>query len=297
MKMKIIFYLIFFHLGFYVKGQELNAQVVVNSDLVNQTNQQIFKTLERALNEFINTQVWTNKDFLNQERISCSFVFNLSGYSNDKFEATLQVQSERPVFNTNYNSPILNYLDKDIIFSYQEFQPLFFNESSFESNLVSILSFYAYVIIGLDAETFSPNGGSIFFDQARQIVNIAQSTSQKGWKPSDGIRNRFWLIDSLRSNTFREYRQSLFMYHRDGLDTMVDNPESGKISIMKAINNMETLFQRRPNAFLLQIFFDAKVEEIVNIFKEGPKVDFKKTEEILKKIAPFFGSRWKQIKA
>ena len=264
---------------------------------MNQTNQQIFKTLERALNEFINTQVWTNKDFLNQERISCSFVFNLSGYSNDKFEATLQVQSERPVFNTNYNSPILNYLDKDIIFSYQEFQPLFFNESSFESNLISILSFYAYVIIGLDAETFSPNGGSIFFDQARQIVNIAQSTSQKGWKPSDGIRNRFWLIDSLRSNTFREYRQSLFIYHRDGLDTMVDNPESGKISIMKAINNMETLFQRRPNAFLLQIFFDAKVEEIVNIFKEGPKVDFKKTEEILKKIAPFFGSRWKQIKA
>ena len=125
MKMKIIYYLIFLHLGFNLKGQELNAQVIVNSDLVNQTNQQIFKTLERALNEFINTQVWTNKDFLNQERISCSFVFNLSGYSNDKFEATLQVQSERPVFNTNYSSPILNYLDKDIIFSYQEFQPLF----------------------------------------------------------------------------------------------------------------------------------------------------------------------------
>ena len=162
MKMKIMFYLIFLHLGFNLKGQELNAQVIVNSDLVNQTNQQIFKTLERALNEFINTQVWTNKDFLNQERISCSFVFNLSGYSNDKFEATLQVQSERPVFNTNYSSPILNYLDKDIIFSYQEFQPLFFNESSFESNLISIISFYAYVIIGLDAETFSPNGGSIF---------------------------------------------------------------------------------------------------------------------------------------
>ena len=162
MKIKIIYYLIFLHLGFNLKGQELNAQVIVNSDLVNQTNQQIFKTLERALNEFINTQVWTNKDFLNQERISCSFVFNLSGYSNDKFEATLQVQSERPVFNTNYSSPILNYLDKDIIFSYQEFQPLFFNESSFESNLISIISFYAYVIIGLDAETFSPNGGNIF---------------------------------------------------------------------------------------------------------------------------------------
>ena len=297
MKMQILLYLIFLHLVFDLRGQELNAQVIVNSDLVNQTNQQIFKTLERALNEFINTQVWTNKDFLNQERITCSFVFNLSGYSNDKFEASLQVQSERPIFNTNYNSPILNYLDKDIIFSYQEFQPLFFNESRFESNLISIISFYAYVILGLNAETFSRNGGSIFFDQARQIVNIAQTTSQKGWKPSDGIRNRFWLIDALRSNTFREYRQSLFIYHREGLDTMVNDPLSGKISIMKALNNLKTLFQRRPNAFLLQIFFDAKVEEIVNLFEDGPKVDFKETEEILKKIAPFFGSRWKQIKA
>ena len=113
----------------------------------------------------------------------------------------------------------------------------------------------------MDAETFSPNGGSIFFDQARQIVNIAQSTSQKGWKPSDGIRNRFWLIDSLRSNTFREYRQSLFVYHRDGLDTMVDNPESGKISIMKAINNMETLFQRRPMHFYFKFSLMQKLKK------------------------------------
>ena len=296
MKQIIIFFLIIIHLGFNIKAQELNAQIIINSDLVNQTNQQIFKTLERALNEFINTQVWTNKEFLNQERISCSFVFNLTGYINDKFEASLQVQSQRPIYNTNYNSPILNFLDKDIIFTYQEFQPLFFNNSSFESNLISIISFYAYIILGLDAETFSPNGGNIYFDQARQIVNLAQTTSQKGWKPSDGIRNRFWLIDALRSNTFREYRQSLYLYHREGLDKMIDQPKSGKTSIMKAINNLEPLYRRRPNAFLLQIFFDAKVEEIVNLFQEGPKVDFKKTEEILKKIAPFFGSRWKQIK-
>ena len=280
-----------------LKAQELNAQVIVNSDLVNQTNQQIFKTLERSLNEFMNTQVWTNQELLKQEKITCSFVFNLTGYSNDQFEATLQVQSERPVFDSNYDTPIFNFLDRDIVFSYQEFHPIFFNQSSFESNLVSLLSFYAYVIIGLDADTFQINGGSNFYEQALQIVSLAQVTSRKGWKPSDGIRNRFWLIDSLRSNTFREYRQALYRYHREGLDQMTSKPLEGKEALMEAIQMLDPLFRRRPNAFLLQVFFDAKVEEIVNLFSEGPEVDFKATETVLKRIAPFFGSRWKQIKA
>ena len=282
---------------FQVNSQELSAQVVVNSDLVNQTNQQIFKTLERSLNEFINTQVWTDQALLNQEKISCSFVFNLSAYNNDQFEATLQVQSERPVFQTNYDTPVLNFLDKDIIFSYQEFQPLFYNESSFESNLISLVSFYAFIIIGLDADTFIQNGGNKYFEMARQVVNLAQTTSRKGWKPGDGLRNRFWLIDSLRSNTFKEYRQTLYDYHRLGLDQMTTDPITGKPALMYAIQGLEPLFKRRPNAFLIQLFFDAKVEEIVNLFKEGPKIDFKKTEDILKKIAPFFAGRWKQIKA
>ena len=280
-----------------LKAQELDAQVIINSDLVNQTNQQIFKTLERSLSEFINTQVWSNKEFLNSEKIICSFIFNLSGYSNDQFEATLQVQSQRPVFDSNYDSPTLNFLDKDVVFSYQEFQPLFFNKSSFESNLVSLISFYANIIIGLDADSFELKGGDRFFEQAFQIVNLAQITSRKGWKPSDGRRNRFWLIDSLRSNSFREYRIVFYSYHREGLDQMTSNPKKGKIALMKSIQKLEPLFERRPNTFLIQIFFDAKVEEIVNLFREGPKVDFKKTENILKKIAPFFGGRWKQIRA
>ena len=280
-----------------LNAQELNAQVIVNSDLVNQTNQQIFKTLEQSVNEFLNTQVWTDQELLTQEKITCSFVFNLTGYNNDQFEATLQVQSQRPVFNSNYDTPILNFLDRDIVFSYQEFQPLFFNQSSFESNLVSLLSFYAYVIIGLDSDTFIENGGSASYEQAFQVVNLAQVTSRKGWKPSDGTRNRFWLIDNLRANTFREYRIALYVYHRSGLDQMTSAPSDGKKAIMQAIQQLEPLFLRRPNAFLLQIFFDAKVEEIVNLFKDGPKVDFKSTETVLKKIAPFFGPRWKQIKA
>jgi len=280
-----------------LNAQELKAQVIVNSDLVNQTNQQIFKTLERSLNEFINSQVWTSQDFLSQEKIRCSFVLNLSSYSNDQFEATLQVQSQRPIFDTNYDSPILNYIDRDIVFSYQEFQPLYFNESGFESNLVSLISFYVYVILGLDADSFSLNGGDAHYERARQIVNLAQTSASKGWRPSDGTRNRFWLVDALRSNTFKEYRQSLYTFHRQGLDQMTTDPLEAKGQIMSALNQLEPLYQRRPNAFLLQLFFDAKVEEIVNLFQEGPKVDFKATEEVLKKIAPFFAARWKEIKA
>ncbi|MGB0316159.1 MAG: DUF4835 family protein [Flavobacteriaceae bacterium] len=296
MRISLFAYLLFFA-TYSLAAQELEAQVIVNSDLVNQTNQQIFKTLERSLNEFLNTQVWTNQEFLSQEKITCSFVFNLSNYNNDQFEATLQVQSQRPVFDTNYDTPVLNFLDRDIVFSYQEFQPLFFNQSSFESNLVSLLSFYAYVIIGLDADTFQENGGSEFYERALEVVNLAQVTSRKGWKASDGTKNRFWLIDNLRSNTFKEYRQALYTYHRGGLDQLTASPIEAKQAVMEAIKALEPLFLRRPNAFLLQLFFDAKVEEIVNIFKEGPKVDFKETEAVLKKIAPFFGSRWKQIKA
>ncbi len=292
-----LFFLFFLCLIGRTNAQELNAQVIVNADLVNQTNQQVFKTLERSLNEFINTQLWTDEAYLNQERITCSFVFNLTGYNNGQFEANLQVQSQRPVFDTNYDSPILNFLDKDIVFSYQEFEPLFFNQSSFESNLISLISYYAFVIIGMDADSFKQKGGSTHYNKALQVVNLAQNSSNKGWKPSDSTRNRFWLIDALRSNTFREFRQTLYDYHREGLDRMTEDPLEGKTKLMEALKKLEPLNQRRPNNFLIQIFFDAKVEEIVNLFQEGPKVDFKETEEILKKIAPFFGARWKQIKA
>ena len=290
----LLIFLSFFNLS---KSQELNAQVIINSDLVNQTNQQIFKTLQRSINEIINTHVWTNQDYLNQEKITCSFVFNLTGYSNDLFEATLQVQSQRPIFDSNYDSPVLNFLDNDIVFTYQEFQPLFFNRTSFESNLISLISYYAYVIIGLDADSFKLNGGSQYYESALQTVNLAQTSSRKGWKPSDGTKNRFWLIDALRSNSFREYRQALYTYHRKGLDFMTDSPLEGKNQVMVALKQLEPLNQRRPNNFLLQMFFDSKVEEIINLFGEGPKVNFKETEEILKRLAPLFGTRWKEIKA
>ncbi len=297
MPQKIIFFFIILLCCFKAPAQELNAQVIVNADLVNQTNQQIFQTLEQSLNEFINTRIWTTKPFLNREKIACSFLFTLTSYSGNQFKATLQVQSQRPIFETNYDSPILNYLDKEVVFTYQEYQPLFYNQSEFESNLVSTISYYVYIILGLDADSFEPLGGSPYYEQAQQIVNLAQQTDIAAWKPNTSNRNRHDLIDNLRSNTFREFRTTLYQYHRKGLDQMITDALAGKEAIMSAINELQPLFNRRPNAFLLQLFFDAKVDEIVNLFSDGPPVDFEQTNATLKKIAPFFGARWKQIKS
>ena len=206
-----------------VYGQELNAQFVVNADLVNQTNQQIFQTLERSLNEFINSQSWSSQDFFPQEKITCSFVLNLSSYNASKFEGTLQIQSQRTIYDSNYDSPLLNFLDKDISFTYQEFQPLFFSPATYESNLVSLISFYVYIIMGINADSLQLKGGDIYFEQAQRIVNLSQQGGALGWKQNDSNRNRFWLSDTMRSNTFREYREALYIYHRKGLDLMTKN--------------------------------------------------------------------------
>jgi hypothetical protein len=277
-------------------GQELNAQFVVNADLVNQTNQQIFETLQRSLNEFINSQSWSNQDFFPQEKITCSFVLNLSSYNASKFEGTLQIQSQRTVFDSNYDSPLLNFLDKDISFTYQEFQPLFFSPASFESNLVSLISFYAYIIMGINADSLRFKGGDPYFEQAQRIVNLSQQSGALGWKQNDSNRNRFWLSDTMRSNTFREYREALYTYHRKGLDLMTEKPSEAKKNIISALLPLENLYDRRPNAMLLQMFFDAKADEIVNLFSDGPEVDFDRASKMLKKIAPFYQPQWKQIK-
>lgn len=289
-------FLVLFCSPYLVEGQELESQVVVNADLVDQTNRQIFETLEQALNEFVNSRTWTSNSFLKQERIKCSFVLTLTAYNNNSFEGNLQVQSQRPIYESNYDSPLLNYLDNDISFTYQEYQPLIYNPAVFQSNLVSVLSFYIHIILGLDADSFSQNGGSIYFEQAQKIANLAQQTSFKGWKQNDGIRNRFWLIDALRSNTFKEYRQALYTYHRAGMDQMILDPKTAKETIVQAIESLYGLYTRRPNAFLLQVFFDAKSQEIVDIFSGGPSVGINSMLTHLRRMAPFFNAQWKEIK-
>lgn len=293
---KLFFCLFFVSLSFGLTAQELESQVVVNADLVDQTNRQIFETLEQSLNEFINSRSWTQRDFLPQERIKCSFVLTLTSYSNNRFEGNLQIQSQRPIFDSNYDSPLFNYLDNDVSFTYQEYQPLIYNPAIFQSNLVSLLSFYIHIILGLDAASFEKNGGANYFELAQKITNLAQQSKLMGWNQNDGIRNRFWLIDSLRSNTFEEYRQALYQYHREGMDQMVSSPMKAKESIVSSIETLYKLYERRPNAFLLQVFFDAKAGELVDVFTGGPRVGINNMISQLRRMAPFFNPQWKEIK-
>ncbi|RNC89846.1 MAG: DUF4835 family protein [Allomuricauda sp.] len=279
----------------WVAAQELNCTITVNSDQVGQTNQQIFTTLERSLNDFVNKTKWTDRVYNENERVNARIFITISQYESDRFEANIQLQSSRPVFNTSYESPVFNYRDNAFNFQYQEFEPLVYNPNSFDSNLVGVISYYVYVILGLDADTFSLQGGDEHYRKAQNIVTQAQGTSFSGWAQETGERTRFELVDNLLSNSFREYRIAMYNYHRKGLDILGDNNSTGKQIIAGSLRLFETLIKRRPNAFLIQTFFDAKSEEIQNIFSDGPKVDIVKLKETLNRVAPFYSSTWNQI--
>ncbi|WP_370588519.1 DUF4835 family protein [Robiginitalea sp. SC105] len=281
---------------FCATAQELNCTVTVNSDQVSQTNQQIFRTLERSLTEFVNKTQWTNRVYKENERLNCRMFITVTNFDSNRFEATIQLQSSRPVFNASYETPVFNYKDDQFNFEYIEFQPLVFNENNFNSNLVGVVAYYAYIMLGLDADTFQLEGGTELYKRAQAIVTQAQGSSFPGWgQTASDNRTRFQLVDNLLSNTFREYRIALYNYHRKGLDIMSDNNSTGKQVIAGSLRLFETLIQRRPNAFLIQTFFDAKAEEIQNIFSDGPKVDIVQLKETLNKVAPFYASTWNQI--
>ena len=294
--MRRIFLLVFlFSVSQISFAQELNCTITVNSDQVGQTNQQIFRTLERSLNDFVNKSKWTNRVYRENELVNARMFITVTQYESDRFEANIQIQSSRPVYNTSYESPIFNYKDDAFNFQYQEFQPLVYNENVFESNLIGVISYYVYVILGLDADTFSLEGGDEMFRKAQNIVTQAQGSSFSGWNQETGERSRFELVDNLMSNSFREYRIAMYNYHRKGLDILGDNNSTGKQVIAGSMRLFETLIKRRPNAFLIQTFFDAKSEEIRNIFSDGPKVDIVKLKETLNRVAPFYSNTWNEI--
>lgn len=276
-------------------GQELNCTITVNSDQVGQTNQQIFTTLERSLNDFVNKTKWTDRVYNENERVNARIFITVTQYESDRFQANIQLQSSRPVFNTSYESSVFNYRDNAFNFQYQEFEPLVYNPNSFDSNLVGVISYYVYIVLGLDADTFSLQGGDEYYRKAQNIVTQAQGTSFSGWAQETGERTRFELVDNLLSNSFREYRIAMYNYHRKGLDILGDNNSTGKQVIAGSLRLFETLIKRRPNAFLIQTFFDAKSEEIQNIFSDGPKVDIVKLKETLNRVAPFYSSVWNEI--
>jgi hypothetical protein len=290
------FLLIFFlSIGFYSFSQELNCEVVVNAQQTGNENLPVFKTLEKQLKEFINNTKWTNKTFTPQERINCSMVINVSAYNNDSFIASLQVQSSRPVFNSTYVTPVYNYNDGDFSFRYVEYQDLIFNKNQFVSNLVSVIAYHVYMILGIDADTFAQKGGEEYYKQAEIILNYSQQENFKGWNLADGRQTRYILISNILSPTYKEFRDVLYSYHFEGLDLMNENPKLAKEKIASSFDQLKVMNNRRPNSFLLRTFFDAKSDEIEQVFSGGPSVNIAETKEILTKIAPMHSSKWRNI--
>ena len=278
-------------------AQELNCNLVVNAQQTGNENVQVFKTLEKQLYEFVNNTRWTNKTYETRERIDCSIVIIIQSYSSDAFQASIQVQSARPVFNSSYSTSVYNFNDKDFNFNYLEYQNLNFNSSQFESNLISVIGFHVYMILGMDADTFELNGGQKYYEQARDIANYSQRGNSKGWEPpKGGDQTRRVLIDNIMSNTYSEFRSALYTYHRTGLDIMASDSKAAKNVISKTIVNFQSLNKRRPNSLLVRTFFDAKADEITDIFSSGPKVKITDLVSVLNKVAPIHSKKWQKIK-
>jgi predicted CopG family antitoxin len=292
-KLAILFTLLY-SLG--VLAQELNCTVTVIAQQTGNDNNVVFRNLEKQLNEFISNTQWTDKNYSQQESIDCNMVINVQEYNNDLFAATLQVSSSRPVYNSTYNTPVYNYNDKSFNFRYLEFQNLVYNPIQFESNLISVLAFHVYMILGMDADTFELNGGSEYFKQAQIIANYSQQLNGQGWKLEDGLQSRFALIDNLMSPTFKEFRTTMYEYHINGLDLMHEDTKKGKTKLTSVLEELQKIHRRRPNSFLMRVFFDAKSDEIMDILSGGPSVNITDSMDILNRIAPTYSQKWRNIK-
>jgi len=292
---KIFVFLLLFSMPF-ANAQELNCVVKVNFDQVTRTNNQIFGTLEKALSDFINKTNWTGKEYKPNERINCSMVINVTSYDVDKFTTTLQVQSSRAVYNSTYSSPVFNYNDKDFSFTYTEFQNLIFNPANFDSNLLSVIAYYCYVIIGIDADTFALNGGTSSFETAQEITSVAQNGGYKGWSQGDSNQNRFHLLNDIMSNTFSIFREAMLQYHFSGLDTMSTDLKGAKTKIKSAIELFSKINSIRPNSFLSRVFFDSKSDEIVSIFSGGPNIPVDDLVANLNRVSPLNAAKWAEIR-
>ena len=285
--------MLFFVGQFY--GQQLNCTVTVNSQRVNSTNKQVFKTLETAIADFMNKTDWTGQGLKQAEKINCSMYITVLSGSSDQFNATMQLQSSRPIFNSSYESPILNYNDKSFSFSYVEFENLIFNQNTYTTNLVSLLSFYSYMILGMDGDSFTLQGGNANLQTAQNIATIAQQGGAKGWSQLDGNDNRFFLINDLLSPTYDAIRKTNFEYH-SALDKMTIDIKGSKEKIKSSLSNLGTLNSVKPNAFLTRIFFDAKSDEIVSVFSGGPSVNIADLTDNLNRVSPLNATKWATFK-
>jgi hypothetical protein len=283
-----------------LRSQELRCNVQVVSQQIQGTNKQVFQTLQNAIYEFMNNRVWTDHIYTMEERIECNLMFNITEQlSADDFKGTLTIQARRPVYNTNYNTVTLNFVDNDIRFRYVEFAPLEFDLNTHMSNLTSILAYYAYYILGLDYDSFSLLGGTPYFNNAERIVINAQNAPEKGWKPMDDIahKNRYWLVKDMLDPDYEPVRVFNYRYHRLGLDVMDQKVAEGRAEITNDLELLQQVYRKKPDPYmyLLRLVFDAKVDEIVNVYTESYPEERSRAHTILAEVDKPNANKYKAI--
>ena len=281
-----------------VRAQELRCNIQLVTTQIQGSNRSVTEALQTALYEFVNTRVWSNNVFTSEERIECNIMLNITSLVGSEFSGTVSVQSRRPVYNSVFNTNLINFQDRDLKFNYVEGQPLEFSDVTYTSNLTSIIAFYIYIILGMDYDSFSLNGGSAFFQKAETIVTNAQQSSERGWKAYEGnYRNRYWLVQNLLDDRYRGVREFTYKYHRLGLDRMSSRPNEARTDITEQFKLLQDVFRRKPDPylFLLQIVFDAKSNEWVDIFSNGTPDEKTRVVRLLKEIDPANISKYDKI--
>jgi hypothetical protein len=292
-KLIILFLFIF---PFKINAQELNCQVQVLSQQIAGSDKSAFVALQTAIYEFMNNRKWTNESFKLEERIDCSILINLTDrIGTDEYKGTFQIQSRRPIFKTSYNSVLINFNDQDFQFKYIENQPLEYNENTFTGNLTAVLAYYAYLVIGLDYDSYALNGGTPYLQKALAISNNAQDAAEPGWKAFESNKNRYWLINNLLDASFVPLRECYYNYHRKGLDVMVDNKEGGRTAISESIENLKKVHGIKPLSFNMQVFFNAKSDEVINIFSGAFTDEKAKIVNTLNEIDPTNANKYAKI--
>jgi len=285
-----------------IDSQELNCNIQVSAQKIQGSNRQIFESMQRDIYEFMNNSVWTNNVFSYAERIDCNILITITDqFSADEFRGTIQVQLRRPVFNTTYNSTMLNFMDNNFQFRYVEFSPLEFDPNSYRSSLVSVLAYYAYMILGFDYDSFSPLGGTQFYQIAEKIVNNAQNASEPGWKPYDGSRNknRYWLVKNTLDREYEGVRRFIYDYNINGLDKMESKLPEARTNIAESLRLIQDVFRARPDPYmyLVQIIMESKADELVNIFSSAFPEEKSRVLQILYEIDPGNKSKYEKITA
>ncbi len=278
-----------------IHSQELNARIQVNSSQIQGTDKSTYEELQKGLFEFINNRNWTNHVYSIEERIEVNFMLNITKQiSVDEFEGTLQINSSRPAFNSGYLSPVFVYLDKNVKFRYAEGEALEFNESS-HNELTSLFAYYIYLVIGYDYDTFSLYGGTQFFQIAEKIVSNAQSSTSAGWKSFENRKNRYWLVENLMNSVYGSVREYYYNYHRNGIDQLQKNLNEGRTKIAEGLSELLKIHRSKPGSFIMQILFDAKRDELINILSESPSNEAMRAYNFLKELDPVNANKYQKI--